>query len=309
MASKLIELSAIPVDEKHRRDAFVILSARQAPPVVAGLPQRFSLLGEAEPGELRPQLPYRFWGRWDRPNDFGEQFRFESFASVQPHGKQGIVKYLQQARHIGGARAEALWDEFGGDAVRVLRETPDQAAAVAHITVERAAEAAADLHELAAAENLTIQLYDLFDGRGFGKSCVRQAIKLWGAEAFDVLTRDPYRAMALRGIGFLKADKFYLDLGKPPQKLKRQAYSLTYAVTRESDQQGHVWVPVETGVQYLRAAVAGAEVSPEKALTLAVRGRILRTRKDAAGRVWVADERKAAAEEYCCRKIVEAMGE
>ena len=308
MVSRLTEICAVPIEEKYRRESFAIIKARQGTPVNQQLPRQFSLLGDADPGEMKPQLPYRFWGRWES-NQFGDAFRFDSFAPAQPHGHAGVVKYLQQARHVGIAYAELLWDEFGGDAVRVLREEPERAreAIGPKFSIDKAREAAEDLKKLQAAENLTIQLYDLFDGRGFGKACVRQALKLWGAEAVETLTRDPYRAMALRGVGFLKADKFYLDLGKQPQKLKRQAYCLTYAVTKESDQAGHVWVPWEQGVEYLKAAVAGAEVSPEKALTLARRGRLLMTRQDSEGRLWAADVRRAAAEDYVCRHLVDAM--
>jgi exodeoxyribonuclease V alpha subunit len=308
MASRLTEICAVPLEEKYRRESFAITKARQGMPVNQQLPRQFSLLGDAAPGEMKPQLPYRFWGRWES-NQFGDAFRFDSFAPAQPHGHAGVVKYLQQARHVGIAFAELLWDEFGGDAVRVLREEPEKASEAIgpKFPIEKAREAAEDLKTLQAAENLTIQLYDLFDGRGFGKACVRQALKLWGAEAVDVLTRDPYRAMALRGVGFLKADKFYLDLGKQPQRLKRQAYCLTYAVTKESDQAGHVWVQWEQGIEYLKAAVAGSDVSPDKALTLARRGGLLMTRQDSDGRVWAADVSRAAAEDYVCRHLVDAM--
>ncbi len=308
MASRLSEICAVPIEEVYRRESFTIVTARQGTPVNQQLPGKFSLLGDADPGEMKPQLPYRFWGRWET-NQFGDAFRFDSFAPAQPHGHAGVVKYLQQARHIGIAYAELLWDAFGGDAVRVLREEPERAreAIGAKLSIEKAREAAKDLSELQVAENLTIQLYDLFDGRGFGKACVRQAIKLWGAGAVATLTRDPYRAMALRGVGFLKADKFYLDLGKPPHKLKRQAFCLTYAVTRDSDQAGHAWVPLEQSVAYLKASVAGAEVLPEKALTLARRGRLLMTRQSPDGQLWAANIRRAVAEDYVCRHLVDAM--
>lgn len=307
--TKLQEVLAIPLDEKFRRDSFVILSAKPRN-TSNGEPARFSLLGTAEPGELKSHLPYTFWGRWDRSdNQYGPSFRFDSFVAAQPHGHAGIVRYLQQCRNVGPATAETLWEEFKGDAVTVLREQPARAAEAVgpRFSTAKATEAAEDLQKMHAVEQLTISLMDLFDGRGFGKASVKQALKLWGADALKIITRDPYRTMALRGVGFLKADRFYLDLGKPPQKLKRQAYCLTYAVAKESDTQGHVWVRQEQSVAYLRAAVAGADVTPEKALTLARRGRILQTKMDGDGIVWAADMRRANAEEYCCRKIVEAM--
>lgn len=310
MVSQLTEICAVPIgDEKYRRELFCILTARQAPPIREDLPRQFSLLGDAEPGEFKALLPYRLWGRWQPANQYGESFRFDSFAPAQPHGRAGVVRYLQQARHVGPAIAETLWEEFHGDAVRILRETPERAAEAVgpRFSIEKAREAAADLAKLAAAENLTIQLMDLFDGRGFGRSCVQQALKLWGAKAVEVLTRDPHRAQALRGVGFIKADKFYLDLGKNPAKLKRQAYCLSYATLKASDQQGHVWVPWEEGVEYLKAAVAGTDVLPEKALTLATRGRLLKTKQDTSGRLWAADIRRAAAEEYVSRHLIDAL--
>lgn len=313
MVSRLTEITAVPIDEKYRRDSFTITSAKQQPPIDDELPRTFSLLGEAELGQLKVQLPFRFWGRWEQKEYKGEiqhNFHFNSFCSIQPHNQAGIVKYLQQAKHIGPATAHALWDEFQGDAVKILREEPERAAeaiGLKRFTPEKARQAAEDLERLKVAEDLTIQLYDLFDGRGFGKVCVRQALNIWGAKAHEILTRDPHQAMALRGVGFLKADKFYLELGLDPARLKRQALCLTYAVSKESESQGHTWCPWQKGVEYLKAAVAGTDVKPEKALTLAVRGKILRTHEDAQGVLWVADSRRADAEEYCCRRLVEMM--
>jgi hypothetical protein len=305
------EVVAVPIEERFRRDDFCILSAKQAPPVDRNQPLRFGLLGNAESGQLKAQLPYRFWGRWDNSNNqYGPSFRFDSFAPVTPETQQGVVKYLQQAKHVGPATAHALWDEYRGEAVRMLREHPEEAAEAAgtkRFTAQKAREAAEDLERMKAAEGLTIQLYGLFEGAGFGRACVGQAIKLWGARAYEILTARPHRAMALRGVGFLKADAFYIGLGKDPKAIKRQAYCLAYATLKASDGEGHVWVPWEQGVEYLKAAVAGTEVSPEKALSLAVRGRVMATRRDEQDRLWAADSRRAGAEEYCCKRLINIM--
>ena len=279
--SKPQEIVAIPIEQAYRRDLFAIHKAKRGEGADKDQPIRFSLKGESEPDEFKPNLTYRFWGKWEEPNQWGQAFNFNSFSPVVPHSKNGIIAYLKQCRGVGDAIAYTLWESFNGDAVKVLREEPERAAAAVgpRFSAEKAREAAEDLQVLVAAENVTIDLYTLFEGRGFGKACVKQSIKMWGAKAVEVLRRDPHKAMALRGVGFKKADAFYLDLGKPPDKLKRQAYCVWYAATKEAEQNGDVWTPLGNAISGLKATVAGATVVPEKALSLATRGKLLVTRK------------------------------
>jgi len=63
---------------------------------------------DCEPGDLVPDLSYRFYGHWTNHAKYGQQFHAKTFVSVQPHSMEGIVKYLMQAPNIGRVTALAL---------------------------------------------------------------------------------------------------------------------------------------------------------------------------------------------------------
>jgi len=307
MPAKLEEITAVFLRETVRRETWTVGIVRGT----NGGPAQFSIVGDSDPDEFKQGLTYRLFGVWDRSNEkFGPQFKFKTFVRALPHGRAGVVRYLQECRHIGPSTAGKLWDKFQADAVRILREQPEvAAAAVSRLTEAHAAEAAEDLRRMQAIEGATVDLMDLIDGRGFPKSVVREAIRMWGNEAAERLKRNPYLTMAFAGIGFKKADAFYLDMGLPPSRLKRQAMCLAHAVETIGVQHGHVWVSLDQAAESLRASIGGADVKTEKAIKLATRGKLLRLRTDAAGQQWLAEERKAAAEESVCRMIVTAFEE
>lgn len=315
MPAKLVEFSAIYVSERIRRDKWSVSTVRpafprDAPPIPPG--KSISVVGDSEPDDFQIGLTYRFYGTWHLENKFGPQFKYKTFVLAQPHGRSGVIRYLQQCKGIGFATAEKLWSSFAGDAVRILRESPDVAVAAVNSPYlnERVAEsAAAQLQQMSALEAVTIEMTDLVDGRGFPKTMIREAINRFGNRSVELLRRNPYLSQLFRGVGFKKADAFYLDLGHPPEKLKRQAYCLSYEVLRQSDQAGHVWIPLEEAVQSLHASIGGAKIEPDKAVALAVRGKVMALHCDTHGRKWAADYRRAAAERYCAHALVQAFYE
>ena len=311
MPRRVEEITAIYLRERVRRDSWTVSDVRVAGQhIEEGLPNRFAVVGDSEPDEFKQGLTYRFYGSWDKSSEqYGPQFRYKTFVVAQPHGRQGVIRYLQQCRRIGQAIAKKLCDKFGGDAVRILRESPDVASAAVGSSLNEghASLASEDLQHMHLLENVTIELMDLFDGHYFPKTAVRESIRMWGNKAPEFLTRNPYLSRAFPGVGFQKSDAFYLGLGHDPAKLKRQALCLTHDVVEQSERDGHVWVPLRWATTQLNEKIGGTEVMEGKAIELATRGRILRLRTDVWGETWVADERKAAAEENVAMRIVELL--
>lgn len=261
---------------------------------------------ECRPGDLVQGLSYRFYGTWHDHAKYGRQFIAKTFVRVQPHGRAGTIRYLMQAPCVGQVTATTLWDKFQGDAVRILREEPDvAAAAVDRFSRGSAAEASVWLRGQARTEGVEIDLMDLLGGRGFPRNTGKRAVEEWGNRAAEFIRRNPYILGRFRGGSFIRCDQLYHDLGYDPARLKRQALCASYILRR--DREGHTWhrpALLEAG---LRDMVAGTNVRPFDAARLAKRAGIIATRKDDNGNVWVADSAKARNEGDIAERVADWM--
>lgn len=287
-----------------------------------GQPSRAVIKGKMDGDDPQSHLSYRFYGRWQEREYRGQvekQFAFDTFVKAAPHSRAGVITYLKNAPNVGHIIAGRLFDKFGGNAVKILREQPEVAAAACErLSVDAAIEAARWLEREKALEDCTIELVDLLAGRGFPKATIKEAVKIFGNRAAEVLRSDPYKIMRFRGCGFKRADAMYLDMGHPAAKLKRQAYCATYAATQQTSQSGDTWIyrkVVEIG---LAGAIAGADAKVERAIELAERGGIMAvTYTDGVDGppawdgscMWVADARKARSEQRLAAFVVEALEE
>lgn len=316
---KSVEITAVYLHETFRSGEFAIAKSRPTGDSAKAWQERngqplfgdglLTVKGEWDDGELREHAEYRFFGAWENHARYGWSFACKTFVRAKPHGRAGVIRYLVEAPHVGQAVATGLWDTFAGDAVRVLREQPAIAAdaiAVHGFTPSKADEAAKYLDKLADLEGVTIELVDLLDKRGLPKNTACKAIQKWGNKAPEILKRNPYALMAFRGCGFTRADQLYLDMGHPPAKLKRQAFAAWHALAANAD--GHTWHAVEDACRGIASRVASANVDEAAALMLAKRGKLIATRRDAMGNLWVAESRKADAERRCAESIAAMMG-
>ena len=326
----MIELTAIFEFEKFRFENAdgdtIIADAR----IVDG--ERITIKGMAAIGELQQHLSYRFYGHWTeydnkRTKKAEKQFHFKTFVQSQPHGRAGVITYLRKAgegHNLGQATAIQIWERFGPDAVRILREQPEVVAtAVKRLSLENCEAVAKELKEKQGLEDCTIELASLLDGKGFPKTTVGKAIRVWGNRASEILKRDPYQLMHFRGCGFKRCDSLYLELGLNPTRLRRQAFCAWYTIA--SNTEGHTWFPAQDAADGVRMMVGGAEeVNPKRAIQLATK--ICKLNKDTHGalaiiresngaivekgtNVFVAEGRKAWSEDRVGEVVSERLSE
>lgn len=332
MAANLIEITATYLGERFRfanADGDTIIGDAY---LNSGENREVTIKGQADLDELLADQEYRFYGRWTkyknkRTNIEEDQFAFLSFVLQQPHSRNGIIQYLRHAAEqvrvgFGQVRAAKLYDLYGQEAVRTLRETPAEVAARLSehprlgLTAEQAEKIAAVLRDEQALEGCTLDLTDLLVGRGFPKSTSRLATRAWGNRAAQIIRRNPYRLMEFKGCGFKKTDALYLDLKLPPGRLKRQALCAWYTLARDTE--GHTWFPVSFVEQGIRGSIAGADLKIERAIELANRSGYtseLQT-ESASGPIvpggrqrWMAEGKKARHESELAQLVADASKE
>jgi exodeoxyribonuclease V alpha subunit len=254
-----------------------------------------TIKGKAESGDLQQHLAYRFYGHWTeyhnkRTGKLEKQFAFKTFVASQPHGRAGVITYLKKAgegNNIGQATATQIWEKFGSDSVRILRENPEViASTIKRLSLGDCEATAKWLKEKQDLEDCTIELASLFDGRGFPKSLPGAVVKAFGNKAANLIKRDPYQLMHFRGCGFKRCDNLYLELGLDPARLRRQAFCAWYTVASNTD--GHTWFPAQFAADGVRSMVGGTDAKPARAIKLATR--ICKLNKDTHGALGVIRE-------------------
>jgi exodeoxyribonuclease V alpha subunit len=287
----------------------------------------------SEKAELRANCEYTFSGTLHEGKVFrGTKtpvFKFKEFSRTEPLTKAGVLSYLQDLGGIGPKLAIAMFEEFGLEAVKVLRESPELAARVRtpsgkRLTIEEARKAAVELKRIQALERTTIQVRGLLDGYGLPKSLPKKVVHLWGPRAPSVIRRNPlWQLMKFRGVGFLKADKVYQAQGLPLDALKRMTLCAWHHLS--SDANGHTWFPRESVLKEIRLKVGGSpssrkpprptqerivdETPADRAIRLGVRSGLLAEYTDDNGCRWLAEGEKARDERALADVVLSAMDE
>jgi ATP-dependent exoDNAse (exonuclease V) alpha subunit len=295
----MFDLDSVPMDRTKKEHLGllekVVWSDDDRPVSILKLTDGKSVVVDAASTEFTRGQYYRFLGRWEEGR-MGPQFKATTFVRDTPHTRTAVVKHLGDVCDgIGSKLANRLWELYGPDAVKTLREAPERVAGDGVMSVESATTAARGLMRYQFLEKTRIDLFGLLNGRGFPGKLVDHAISKWGVRAPEVIRVCPFRLLTSRlpGCGWKRCDKLHLDLGKPRGTLKRQALAGWNAL--REDRTGSTWVPAETVVKAIQDAVPGA-AEPVKAVKLGIRGGLLRVRRNGDER-WVAVAHHARAEQ------------
>jgi len=252
--------------------------------------------GDCLPSDLLPGISYKFAGKWTTHKEHGRSFQFRAYQQQAPHSRTAVIQYLTKyAEGLGPVWASRLYDAFGTDAVRTLRENPKLVnLKIPTIPLSKAEQASIGLCAYKKQEDTRIELNSLFDGRGFPKKMIDECLKIWSISAYRVISHDPFALMVRRlpGAGFARCDRLYRDLGLPLDRLKRQLFCLLSGLREHGN--GNTWYKLRIAEQIIREKIDGlTEVNWKRAIKLGMRAGWLAVRQDDQREYWFTTKKQA----------------
>jgi exodeoxyribonuclease V alpha subunit len=183
----------------------------------------------------------RLTGTNEHDRRFGPQLKITSHMMLRPETLVGLKKYLGSGLvdGIGPSLAERLVDHFGLEALTVIEGQPDRLTEVEGIGPVRAER----LKVAWAAQQGVRDVMIFLESAGISPAFAARIHKRFGAQAIEVVKRDPYQlALEVHGIGFKLADRVAAGLGIDRASPRRAAAGVLHALG-EASAEGHVFLP------------------------------------------------------------------
>jgi exodeoxyribonuclease V alpha subunit len=256
------EIGEIVVEGEVERVTFEspTSSFRVVKVAVRGRKERLAVVGQFPPLGVGAQVRVR--GRMAVDARHGEQLQATSVTELGPSTLVGVERYLGSGivKGVGQAYAKRIVEVFGMSTLKVLDEEPHRLAEVEGLGKKR-------IHSIAKAWKEQRALRDVMvflQAHGASPALAGRIFKRYGAQAANVVSREPYRlANDVWGVGFKTADRIAAELGVARDSPQRIEAGILQAL-RDGRDSGHVFTPArELGVQ--AAALLGLE-SEEQAV-------------------------------------------
>lgn len=174
-------------------------------------------------------------GTWETHPRYGEQLKIDYFEVILPATVEGIKKYLKSGfiKGIGHKTALRLINHFEDKTLEIIEHSPERLLDVKGIGI-----AAADKITAAWKEHHSLRrLIHFLDENGIKTSYGAKIFKLYGQDALDVISNDPFRLVGdFPKAGFLMADTIMQNSGMPIDETKRAMGCVIHILQQFSDE-------------------------------------------------------------------------
>ena len=197
-----------------------------------------TVLGEMQ--DWDPEDLFEFHGTWIDHPTYGKQFKAIQCVKLIPTSLAGKERFLSRnVKGVGPTWAKRICEYFGDDIIDVLDNQPERLKEVPKIPKKLAEKVATIWHEEHDALLRQVGLW--FAQFGVGDEWAKKFIKAFGKQVIEILTKNPYRAMKVDGIGFRKADDIARRMGWPECCPERTESAFRFVI-QEALSQGHTFM-------------------------------------------------------------------
>jgi exodeoxyribonuclease V alpha subunit len=191
---------------------------------------------------------------------YGEQIKVQSFKTILPEDKEGMIKYLSSGRikGIGKKTAEKIVDKFGTSTFDTLQNNADQLKEIKGLKKSTIEEIKKNLKENKTIRELTVKLAPY----GIGNETIFKIYKEFGDDSFGVLEQNAYILIErIRGVGFKIADTIAMGFGVSRNDVNRINAGIHFLISQYEQQNGDLYIEE---VALAERCAALLDVNPEE---------------------------------------------
>lgn len=251
-----------------------------------------------------PGMEYNLTGHWEENKQYGKQFKFDTAQSVEPESDNpnAVARYIAHtckgifSRNI----ADKIVDEFGGESLEVIKNTPEQISAkIKKLPLEKVKLASNRLLSLAESESTLIELTRLLNIKGLRHNLPLDIFQVWGTQSIAKITDNPYRLVRFTSVGFVTADKVALkSLNHDSESDYRKRAAIIH-ILHENEAEGHTWMGYGDLLTKANALLAGIQTPIEPVVEMMVDSHQLARDGYLQTRIEVDTDERMIADKFC----------
>ena len=212
---------------------------------------------EQEPITVVGYLPFiaigdclKLQGKMVVHQDYGEQFKIDTFEKLMPQNADSLEKYLASGtiKGIGPATARKIIDKFGEETLNIFKLEPMRLAEIKGISKEKAYEMGEEFNE----KWEVWQIVSFLESFGIGANNSKRVYDALGVNAVEKIQENPYILVDIvYGISFTNIDKIAMQIGIPMDSDYRVKSGIKYALLVAS-YNGHTCARKDVLIQYVQ---------------------------------------------------------
>lgn len=183
--------------------------------------------------------------------EYGEQFKIESFEKLMPETVDALEKYLASGtiKGIGPATAKKIIEKFGEETLTVFKFEPMRLAEIKGISKDKAYDIGEEFNE----KWEIWQIVSFLEQFGIGANNSKKVYDALGVNAVEKIQENPYILVDIvYGVNFNNIDKIAMQIGIPLDSDYRISSGIKYALLVAS-YNGNTCVQKENLVIYVKS--------------------------------------------------------